>query len=46
MHLVDNKYPEMSKEDINALSSKQRAEIASNVRYMDKKLERLRLHLW
>ncbi len=45
VHLVDNKYQEMSKEDINALSSKQRAEIASNVRYMDKKLERLGLHL-
>lgn len=45
VHLKDNEYQEMSKEDINALDSKQRAEIASNIRYMNKKLERLGLHL-
>ncbi len=42
---VSGKVLEMSKEDINALNSKERAEIASNIRYMNKKLERLGLHL-
>ncbi len=41
----DNKAQEMTQEEINALSSKERAEIASNIRYMDKKLERLGLQL-
>ncbi|CAB1211610.1 Lon protease family protein [Acinetobacter bouvetii] len=45
VHVKDNEYQEMSKEDINALNSKQRAEIASNIRYMNKKLDRLGLHL-
>ena len=45
VHTQDNQLREMSQADISALSSKQRAEIASNVRYMDKKLERLGLHL-
>jgi len=45
VHVIDNKLMEMSKEDINALNSKQRAEIAANIRYMDKKLDRLGLHL-
>ncbi len=44
-HLKNDKMQEMSKEDINALDSKTRAEIASNIRYMNKKLERLGLHL-
>ena len=43
--LKDNKVVEMSQEDINALDSKQRAEMNSNMRYMDKKLERLGLQL-
>ncbi|GAA5006910.1 ATP-binding protein [Acinetobacter puyangensis] len=33
--------PELTQEDIEALSSKERIKIASNMRYMDKKLERL-----
>ena len=45
MHYVDDKLQEMSKEDLNHLSSKDRAEISANMRYMDKKLERLGLHL-
>jgi lon-related putative ATP-dependent protease len=45
VHLKDNKIQEMTKEDINALDSKSRAEISSNMRYMDKKLERLGLRL-
>ncbi|WP_312308939.1 Lon protease family protein, partial [Acinetobacter variabilis] len=45
IHLKDDKVQEMSQEDLNALSNKDRAEIASNMRYMDKKLERLGLHL-
>lgn len=44
-HVIDNKVQEMTQEDVNALSSKERAEIASNIRYMDKKLERLGLQL-
>ncbi|NEU33231.1 AAA family ATPase, partial [bacterium LRH843] len=31
--------------DINALSSKERSEINANIRHMDKKLERLGMHL-
>jgi lon-related putative ATP-dependent protease len=45
VHLKDDKFQEMSQDEINALNSKERAEIASNMRYMDKKLERLGLHL-
>lgn len=45
VQLMDGKLQEMSKDDINALNSKQRAEIAANIRYMNKKLERLGLHL-
>ncbi len=45
VQLIDGKIQEMSKDDINALNSKQRAEIAANIRYMNKKLERLGLHL-
>ena len=41
----DDQLQEMTQEDVNALSSKERAEIAANMRYMDKKLERLGLHL-
>lgn len=45
VHLKDNKIQEMTQDEINALNSKDRAEIAANMRYMDKKLERLGLHL-
>ena len=45
VHLKDDKIQEMSQEEINALSSKERSEIASNIRYMDKKLERLGLQI-
>jgi lon-related putative ATP-dependent protease len=45
VHYVDNKLQEMSKEDLSRLDSKDRAEITANLRYMDKKLERLGLHL-
>ena len=45
VHLKDNKIQEMSKDEINALNNKDRAAIASNIRYMNKKLERLGLHL-
>jgi lon-related putative ATP-dependent protease len=45
VHLKDNKMQEMSKDEINALNNKDRAAIASNIRYMNKKLERLGLHL-
>ena len=44
-HIKNDQVLEMSKADMNALSSKQRAEITSNIRYMDKKLERLGLQL-
>ena len=36
VHLIDDKLQEMSQEDLNALSNKDRAELASNMRYMDK----------
>ena len=36
---------ELTQTEIDALNTKQRVEIAANVRYMDKKLERLGLHL-
>ncbi|RAZ04939.1 ATP-dependent protease [Acinetobacter sp. SM1B] len=45
VHLKDDKLQEMTQDDLNALNNKDRAEIASNMRYMDKKLERLGLHL-
>ena len=45
VHLKDDKLQEMSQEDINALNSKERAEIAANIRYMEKKLERLGLQI-
>ena len=45
VHIIDDKIQEMSKEDLNALDSKDRAEIVANIRYMDKKLERLGLQL-
>lgn len=44
-HYKDEKLQEMSQEDINALSSKERTEIAANIRYMDKKLDQLGLQL-
>ncbi|WAU77634.1 Lon protease family protein [Acinetobacter sp. TR3] len=45
MQLIENEYQELTKNDLDALSSKDRAEITSNMRYMEKKLERLGLHL-
>ena len=45
MQLKDNEYHELTQSDLNALNSKERAEITSNIRYMEKKLERLGLHL-
>lgn len=45
IHLKNDQMQEMTQDEINALSSKERAEIAANIRYMDKKLERLGLHL-
>ena len=45
VHFIDDLPEEMTAEDINALNSKERAEISTNMRYMDKKLERLGLHL-
>ncbi|WP_445115583.1 Lon protease family protein [Acinetobacter sp. WZC-1] len=44
-HFINDKIQEMTQEEINALNTRQRAEIASNIRYMDKKLERLGLQL-
>ncbi|MEW4939302.1 ATP-binding protein, partial [Acinetobacter baumannii] len=45
VQLKDNQVQELTQTEIDALNSKQRAEIAANIRYMDKKLERLGLHL-
>ncbi len=45
MQLKDNQYHELTQSDLNTLNSKERAEITSNIRYMEKKLERLGLHL-
>ena len=41
IYIKNNEIHEMSQDELDALSSKQRAEIASKIRYMDKKLERL-----
>ena len=45
VHLKDNKIQEMTQAEINALDSKIRSEIRANMRYMDKKLERLGMRL-
>ena len=45
VHFINDSPEEMTTEEINALNSKERAEISANMRYMDKKLERLGLHL-
>lgn len=45
MHLKNNKMQEMTQAEINALDSKERAEISTNIRYMNKKLERLGMRL-
>ncbi|MFW2160579.1 Lon protease family protein [Acinetobacter beijerinckii] len=45
MYLQDNEYHEMTQNDLDSLNTKQRADITSNMRYMEKKLERLGLHL-
>jgi lon-related putative ATP-dependent protease len=45
MQLKNNEYHELTQTDLNTLNSKERAEITSNIRYMEKKLERLGLHL-
>ncbi|MEB3766161.1 ATP-binding protein [Acinetobacter sp. MD2] len=44
-HTKDDAVQEMTEAEMTALGSKQRAEIHANMRYMDKKLERLGLHL-
>ena len=45
MQLKDEEYHELTPNDLKLLDEKQRAEITSNIRYMEKKLERLGLHL-
>lgn len=45
VHFKDNKVQEMTQAEINALDHQDRAEIRANVRYMDKKLERLGMRL-
>ena len=45
IQFVDDKAQEMTQEELNALDNKDRAEISANIRYMDKKLERLGLQL-
>ncbi|WP_343594467.1 ATP-binding protein [Acinetobacter sp.] len=45
IHTKDDTVQEMTQDDLAALNSKQRAEINANIRHMDKKLERLGLHL-
>ncbi|MCF8999313.1 Lon protease family protein [Acinetobacter nectaris] len=45
VHVKDNAVHEITQEEIDALSHEERAEISTNLRYMDKKLERLGLHL-
>lgn len=45
VHLKDDKLQEITQAELNALDNKNRAEISANIRYMDKKLERLGLHL-
>lgn len=45
MQLKDDEYHELTQDDLETLNNKQRAEISSNIRYMEKKLERLGLHL-
>lgn len=45
IHTKDDTVQEMTQDDLAALNSKQRAEINTNIRHMDKKLERLGLHL-
>ncbi len=41
----DNKLIELTPEEVKSLSHEKQAEIAANMRYMDKKLDRLGLHL-
>ncbi|WP_336042105.1 ATP-binding protein [Acinetobacter dispersus] len=45
MQLKENEYHELTQNELNALPSKERTEINANIRYMEKKLERLGLHL-
>ncbi|ENW78435.1 hypothetical protein F909_04125 [Acinetobacter sp. ANC 3929] len=45
IQLKENEYHELTQNELNALPSKERTEINSNIRYMEKKLERLGLHL-
>ncbi|MDQ8934462.1 ATP-binding protein [Acinetobacter rudis] len=44
-HIKNDQLQEMTQEEINALDNKERAEIATKIRYMDKKLQRLSMHL-
>ncbi|MCH7305607.1 AAA family ATPase [Acinetobacter sp. NIPH 1869] len=45
MQLRNDEYHELTQNELNALPAKERTEINSNIRYMEKKLERLGLHL-
>ncbi|TXJ04656.1 MAG: ATP-binding protein [Acinetobacter sp.] len=45
MQLQNDEYHELTKQELDTLSSKQRSEITANLRYMEKKLDRLGLHL-
>ncbi|OTG83569.1 Lon protease family protein [Acinetobacter sp. ANC 4648] len=45
VYFKDDKIQELTQQQLNALSSKERAEITANIRYMDKKLQRLGLQL-
>ncbi|ENX59116.1 MULTISPECIES: Lon protease family protein [Acinetobacter] len=45
MQLRNDEYHELTQNELNALPTKERTEINSNIRYMEKKLERLGLHL-
>lgn len=44
-YVEDNKVEEMTQAQIESLDAQSRAEIAANIRYMDKKLDRLGSHL-
>ncbi|MBP7880648.1 MAG: AAA family ATPase, partial [Acinetobacter sp.] len=45
MLLKNDEYHELTQDDLNTLTSQERADIKSNLRYMEKKLDRLGLHL-
>jgi lon-related putative ATP-dependent protease len=45
VHLINNKIQEISQDELSTFDAKERTEITANLRYMNKKLERLGLHL-